>query len=84
MWCGRPAELLTAGGTVVARAAVGAVAPEQLELSVRGPVRSEVDMQTPLATAREWVALHAGRLESELRAGVSTTRVRLPLVTAHA
>ena len=37
-----------------------------------------------LATAREWVSLHAGTMSSQLRAGVSQTDVRLPLVTAHA
>jgi signal transduction histidine kinase len=59
-------------------------APEELEVRVQGRVRSEADFQTPLAAAREWVSLHAGRLDSELRSGVSTTDVRLPLVTTHA
>jgi signal transduction histidine kinase len=59
-------------------------APDELEVRVQGKVRSEADFQTPLAAAREWVSLHAGRLDSELRSGVSTTDVRLPLVTAHA
>jgi signal transduction histidine kinase len=59
-------------------------APDTLEVAVRGPVRSGADLQTPLATAREWVSLHAGTLESQLRAGVSQTDVRLPLVTAYA
>lgn len=59
-------------------------APSELEVRVQGKVRSQADFQTPLAAAREWVSVHAGRLDSELRSGVSTTDVRLPLVTAHA
>jgi signal transduction histidine kinase len=59
-------------------------APEELEVRVQGKVRSDADFQTPLAAAREWVSLHAGRLDTELRSGLSTTDVRLPLVTAHA
>ena len=59
-------------------------APEELGVHVHGRVRSEADVQTPLAAAREWVSLHAGRLESEVRSGVATTHVRLPLVTVHA
>jgi signal transduction histidine kinase len=68
-----------------ARAAVELrYAPEMLEVRVQGTVRSEADMQTTLAAAREWVSLHAGALESEVRAGVSRIEVRLPLVAAHA
>jgi signal transduction histidine kinase len=58
--------------------------PDALEVAVRGRVRAGSDLQTTLATAREWVSLHAGTLESQLRSGVSQTDVRLPLVTAHA
>lgn len=57
---------------------------DALEVGVRGRVRAGSDPQTTLAAAREWVALHAGTLESQLRSGVSQTDVRLPLVTAHA
>jgi signal transduction histidine kinase len=58
--------------------------PDALEVAVRGHVRVGCDLQTTLATAREWVALYAGTLESQLRSGISQTDVRLPLVTAHA
>lgn len=58
--------------------------PDALQMAVRGRLRTGSDMQTTLLTAREWVSLHAGTLESQLRAGVSQTEVRLPLVTAHA
>jgi signal transduction histidine kinase len=58
--------------------------PDALEVGVRGRVRSGADLHTTLATAREWVSLHAGTMSSQLRAGVSQTDVRLPLVTAHA
>ena len=58
--------------------------PDALEVAVRGRVRTGCDLQTTLVTAREWVSLHAGTLESQLRSGVSQTEVRLPLVTAHA
>ena len=57
---------------------------DALEVAVRGRVRSGADLHTTLATAREWVSLHAGTMSSQLRAGVSQTDVRLPLVTAHA
>ncbi len=59
-------------------------APDALEVGVRGRVRSGADLHTTLATAREWVSLHAGTLESQVRSGVSQTNVRLPLVAAHA
>ena len=55
-----------------------------LEITVAGPARAGVDSQTALAGAREWVALHGGRLEAEAHAGRSQTVVRLPLVTAYA
>ncbi len=58
--------------------------PDALAVAVRGRVRAGCDLQTTLVTAREWVSLHAGTLESQLRSGVSQTEVRLPLVTAHA
>ena len=58
--------------------------PDALEVAVRGRVRAGCDLQPTLAAAREWVSLHAGTLESQLRSGVSQTDVRLPLVTAHA
>jgi signal transduction histidine kinase len=58
--------------------------PAALEVAVRGRVRAGCDLQTTLATAREWVSLHAGTLESQLHSGVSQTDVRLPLVTAYA
>jgi len=58
--------------------------PELLTVGVHGRVRSGADQQTSLATAREWVTLHAGTLESRSLAGVAQTDVRLPLVTAHA
>jgi signal transduction histidine kinase len=58
--------------------------PDALEVAVRGRVRAGSDLQTTLATAREWVSLHAGTLEWQLRSGVSQTDVRLPLVPAHA
>lgn len=56
----------------------------ELGVRVHGRVRSEADVQTPLVAAREWVSLHAGRLESSVKSGVATTDVRLPLVTVHA
>jgi hypothetical protein len=59
-------------------------APDALAVGVHGRVRSGADWQTTLATAREWVALHAGTLESRSSAGISQTDVRLPLITAHA
>jgi hypothetical protein len=59
--------------------------PDLLIVGVQGRVRSDADQLTTLATAREWVALHAGTLESRsLTPGVAQTDVRLPLVTAHA
>lgn len=58
--------------------------PDALAVGVRGRVRSGADLHTTLATAREWVSLYAGTIDSQLRAGVSQTDVRLPLVTAHA
>jgi signal transduction histidine kinase len=59
-------------------------APDALEVGVRGRVRSGADLHTTVATAREWVSLHAGTIDSQLLSGVSQTDVRLPLVTAHA
>jgi signal transduction histidine kinase len=59
--------------------------PELLTVGVQGRVRPGVDQQTTLATAREWVTLHAGTIESRsLAADVARTDVRLPLVTAYA
>ncbi len=59
--------------------------PDLLTVGVHGRVRSGADHQTTLATAREWVSLHAGTLESRsLSSGVAQTDVRLPLVTAYA
>ena len=58
--------------------------PDLLAVAVHGRLRSGADQQTTLATAREWVTLHAGTLESRSLAGVAQTDVRLPLVTAHA
>jgi hypothetical protein len=58
--------------------------PAALQVAVRGRVRAGSDFQTTLATAREWVSLHTGTLESQLHSGVSQTDVRLPLVTAYA
>jgi signal transduction histidine kinase len=58
-------------------------APDELEVTVKGRVRSGADLPTTVATAREWVALHSGTLESHVRSGVSQTEVRLPLVAAH-
>jgi hypothetical protein len=56
-----------------------------LAVGVHGRVRSGADQQTTLATAREWVTLHAGTLESRsLSSGVAQTDVRLPLVTVNA
>jgi signal transduction histidine kinase len=56
-----------------------------LAVAVHGRVRSGADQQTTLATAREWVSLHAGTLESSsLSSGVAQTDVRLPLVTGYA
>ncbi len=59
-------------------------APDVLAVAVRGRVRAGADLQTTLATAREWVALHAGTLESRSQSGVAQTDVRLPLVAADA
>jgi signal transduction histidine kinase len=59
-------------------------APDVLEVRVRGRLRSGADLHTTLATAGEWVSLHAGTIDSQLRSGVSQTDVRLPLVTAYA
>jgi len=59
--------------------------PDLLAVGVQGRLRSGADQQTTLATAREWVTLHAGTIESRaLSSGVAQTDVRLPLVTAHA
>jgi signal transduction histidine kinase len=58
--------------------------PHALTVGVRGRVRSGADLHMTLATARQWVSLYAGTIDSQLRAGVSQTDVRLPLVTAHA
>jgi signal transduction histidine kinase len=59
--------------------------PELLAVAVHGRLRSGADQQMTLATAREWVTLHAGTLESRsLSSGVARTEVRLPLVTANA
>jgi signal transduction histidine kinase len=58
--------------------------PDLLAVGVNGRVRAGADQQTTLATAREWVTLHAGTLQSRSLAGVAQTDVRLPLVTAHA
>jgi signal transduction histidine kinase len=58
--------------------------PDLLAVGVHGRVRSGADQQMTLATAREWVTLHAGTLESRSLAGVAQTDVRLPLVTANA
>jgi signal transduction histidine kinase len=59
--------------------------PDLLAVGVHGRVRSGADQQTTLATAREWVTLHAGTLESRsLSSGVAQTDVRLPLVTVNA
>jgi signal transduction histidine kinase len=56
-----------------------------LAVEVQGRVRSGADQQTTLATAREWVTLHAGTLESRsLSSGVAQTDVRLPLVAGYA
>jgi len=60
------------------------VAEDVLEITVAGPARAGVDSQTALAGAREWVALHGGKLEAQARAGRSLTVVRLPLLTAYA
>lgn len=58
---------------------------ELLAVGVQGRVRSGADQQTTLATAREWVMLHAGTLESRsLSSGVAQTDVRLPLVAGYA
>jgi signal transduction histidine kinase len=59
--------------------------PDLLAVGVHGRVRAGADHQTTLATAREWVTLHAGTLESRsLSSGVAQTDVRLPLVTVNA
>ncbi len=58
-------------------------APDAFELRVTGMVRPQATLQTAVGAAREWVALHAGALESEITAGLAVTNVRLPLVTAH-
>jgi signal transduction histidine kinase len=59
-------------------------AGDMLEIVVSGPMRAEVDSQTALAGAREWVALHGGQLEAKAQTGRSQTVVRLPLLTAYA
>ena len=38
--------------------------PDALEVGVRGRVRSGADLHMTLATAREWVSLHAGTMSS--------------------
>jgi hypothetical protein len=58
--------------------------PDALQVGVDGRVRAGADLPTTLATAREWVSLHAGTLESQLHSGVLQADVRLPLVTAYA
>jgi hypothetical protein len=60
------------------------IVPETLEIAVRGRGRPEAEMHAALAAAREWAGLHAGTVESGLRAGVEHTDVRLPLITAYA
>ena len=60
------------------------IVPETLEIAVRGRGRPEAEMHAAIAAAREWAGLHAGTVESGLRAGVAHTDVRLPLVTAYA
>ena len=60
------------------------IMPGTLEISVRGSGRPEGEMHAAIAAAREWAGLHAGTVESRLRAGVAHTDVRLPLVTAYA
>jgi signal transduction histidine kinase len=57
---------------------------EALEITVSGQARAGAEPQTALASAREWVALHGGRLEAQALTGRSHTIVRLPLVTAYA
>ena len=59
-------------------------ASDALEIAVAGPTREGVDSQTALVSAREWVALHGGQLQSKARTGRSRTVVRLPLLTAYA
>ena len=59
-------------------------ASDVLEIGLAGPARGGVDSATALASAREWVALHGGKLETGARAGRSQTVVRLPLMTAYA
>ena len=44
-------------------------APDVLAVAVRGRVRAGADLPTTLATAREWVALHAGTLECRRAVG---------------
>jgi signal transduction histidine kinase len=59
-------------------------AADMLEIVVSGPMRAEVDSQTALAGARQWVALHGGQLKAQAQTGRSQTVVRLPLITAYA
>jgi signal transduction histidine kinase len=58
-------------------------APDTLELAVRGRVRSGADLAATIAAAREWVALHAGSLQTRADGPLTQTEVRLPLISAH-
>ncbi len=58
--------------------------PDVLEIAVLGPQRADVDADAAVAGAREWAALHGGKLERLTAAGRSRTTVRLPLVAAYA
>jgi len=60
------------------------IAPETLEIAIRGRLRPQAETHAAIAAAREWAGLHAGTVESAVRAGIAHTDVRLPLVTAYA
>jgi signal transduction histidine kinase len=76
-------EPLEAGGSPQVQVTLRYTA-NALEVGVRGRLRRGEDLQTTVATAREWVSLHAGTLQSGVRSDISQIDVRLPLVAAHA
>jgi signal transduction histidine kinase len=72
-------------GITDARASVTVrYAPEALEVHVAATMPPSTDTSASIAAARQWAALHSGALESGVRAGVTMTEVRLPLISGSA
>jgi signal transduction histidine kinase len=59
-------------------------APEVLEVHVVATVPSSIDTTASIAAARQWAGLHSGALKTGVRAGVTVTEVRLPLISGSA